>query len=95
MAHPDFMRFSLGVYTREQTAGFIEKLLAWERAGLPSQFALITRSGGALIGYCGFYHHPGEGIDDVEIGYRVDSAYWTVGSPQKLPGPCAITVFVI
>ena len=32
MANADFMRFSLGVYTREQTAAFVEKLLGWQRA---------------------------------------------------------------
>jgi RimJ/RimL family protein N-acetyltransferase len=29
MANPDFMRFSLGVFTREQTAAFLEKVLNW------------------------------------------------------------------
>jgi RimJ/RimL family protein N-acetyltransferase len=28
MANKDFMRFSLGVYSREQTAGFLEKVRA-------------------------------------------------------------------
>jgi ribosomal-protein-alanine N-acetyltransferase len=79
MADRDFMRFSLGVYTREQTATFVEKLIGWERAGLPSQFALIVRSEGVFIGYCGFYHHPTEGIDDVEIGYRLQPGYWNRG----------------
>ena len=79
MADPNFMRFSLGVYDRQKTATFLEKVIGWERAGLPSQFALIERSERAFIGYCGFYHHPAEGIDDVEIGYRLDPAYWNRG----------------
>ena len=79
MTDPDFMRFSLGVYTREQTTAFLEKVIGWDRAGLPSQFALITRSEDAFIGYCGFYHHPTEGIDDVEIGYRLHPGYWNRG----------------
>src|SRR5205807_1392759 len=56
MANPDFMRFSLGVFTREQTAAFLEKVLNWDRTGLPSQFALIIPSSGTLVGYCGFFH---------------------------------------
>ena len=79
MANPDFMRFSLGPYNREQTATFIEKLIGWERAGMPSQFALITRAENAFIGYCGFYHHPTENIPDVEIGYRLHPGYWNRG----------------
>jgi len=79
MADPDFMRFSLGVYNREQTAGFVEKVIGWDRTGLPSQFALIAQSEDAFIGYCGFYHHPTEGIDDIEIGYRLHPDYWNRG----------------
>ncbi|HVF73013.1 MAG TPA: GNAT family N-acetyltransferase [Chthoniobacterales bacterium] len=41
MADTDFMRFSLGVFSREQTRTFLEKLMARDRAGLPSQFAVI------------------------------------------------------
>jgi [ribosomal protein S5]-alanine N-acetyltransferase len=78
-ANVDFMRFSLGVLTRAQTVAFLEKVIGWERAGLPSQFALIFRSENALIGYCGFYHHPAERINDVEIGYRLHPDYWNKG----------------
>src|SRR5438105_14701431 len=53
MANQDFMRFSLGVYTREQTVGFLKKLLAWQNANKPSLFAAMLRSNGMLLGYCG------------------------------------------
>jgi RimJ/RimL family protein N-acetyltransferase len=44
-ANPDFMRFSLGVFTeRKQTVAFIEKVMGWDRAGIPSQFAVVLRS---------------------------------------------------
>ncbi len=39
MANRDFMRFSLGPYTREQTQSVLQKFLSWNQAGLPSQFA--------------------------------------------------------
>jgi [ribosomal protein S5]-alanine N-acetyltransferase len=78
-ANPDFMRFSLGVFTeRKQTVAFIEKVMGWDRASIPSQFALVSRGDDALIGYCGFFHHaevPGE----VEIGYRLHPDYWNRG----------------
>jgi len=78
-ANPDFMRFSLGVFTeRKQTVAFIEKVIAWDRAGIPSQFAVVPRGEEAVIGYCGFFHHaevPGE----IEIGYRLDPDYWNRG----------------
>jgi RimJ/RimL family protein N-acetyltransferase len=78
-ANPDFMRFSLGVFTeREQTVAFIEKVMGWDRAPIPSQFAVLPRGQNAIVGYCGFFHHaevPGE----VEIGYRLHPDFWNRG----------------
>ena len=78
-ANPDFMRFSLDVYTeRKQTVAFIEKVMAWNRASMPSQFAVVPRGENRVIGYCGFHHHP-EVPGEVEIGYRLHPAYWNRG----------------
>jgi ribosomal-protein-alanine N-acetyltransferase len=78
-ANPDFMRFSLGIFTeRKQTVAFIEKVMGWNGAGVPSQFAVLPRGEDAIVGYCGFFHHaevPGE----VEIGYRLHPDYWNRG----------------
>ena len=79
MANPDFMRFSLGVYSRQQTAAFVEKVIDWQRDGLPSQFALITRSNNTLVGYCGFFHQIVDEIEEIEIGYRLHPAHWNQG----------------
>ena len=78
MADRDFMRFSLGPYTREKTETLLQKFLSWDRAGLPSPFAIILRQNPGVLGYCGFLHHP-EMPEDVEIGYRLDPAYWNRG----------------
>ena len=61
MANTDFMRFSLGVFSRDQTSVFLEKLMDWERRRLPSQFAVIHRASNRLIGYCGFFHQQVDG----------------------------------
>ena len=79
-ANPDFMRFSLGVFTeRKQTLAFLEKIMAWDRASLPSQFAVVPGGEKPLIGYCGFFYHPEDGIEDIEIGYRLNPDYWNRG----------------
>jgi len=79
-ANPDFMRFSLGVFTkRKQTVAFIEKVMAWDRAGIPSQFAVVPRGDEVIIGYCGFFYHPEHTIEDIEIGYRLNPDYWNRG----------------
>jgi RimJ/RimL family protein N-acetyltransferase len=49
MAKSDFMRFSQDPYTREQTQTPLEKFLAWNRAGQPSQFAVLFASDSAFI----------------------------------------------
>ena len=71
--NPDFMCFSLGVFTnRKQTVAFIEKVISWDRVGIPSQFAVVPCGEEAVIGYCGFFHHaevPGE----IEIGVPAGS----------------------
>ena len=79
-ANPDFMRFSLGVFTeRKQTVAFIGKVMGWDRAGIPSQFAVMPRGEDTIIGYCGFFYHPEHGIEDIEIGYRLNPDYWNRG----------------
>ena len=79
MANQDFMRFSLGIFSREQTAGFLEKVRARDRAGLPSQFAVALRESGRLVGYCGFFLQVVDEAEELEIGYRIDPAYWGRG----------------
>ena len=79
MANPDFMRFSLGVFSREQTAGFLERVQERDRQGLPSQFAVILRSTRRLIGYCGFFQQTVDEVEEIEIGYRLDPTHWGRG----------------
>jgi ribosomal-protein-alanine N-acetyltransferase len=78
MANRDFMRFSLGPYTREQTQTVLQEFLSWNQAGLPSQFAVVLQENDDVLGYCGFLHHP-EVPEEVEIGYRLDPAFWNRG----------------
>jgi len=78
-ANPDFMRFSLAVFTeRKQTVAFNEKVMGWDLAGIPSQFAILPRGENAIVGYCGFFHHP-EVPGEIEIGYRLHPDYWNRG----------------
>jgi len=79
MANRDFMRFSLGVFSCEQTAAFVRKILGWNSAGLPSLFAVIVRENSKLIGYCGFFHQEIDGTNEIEIAYRLHPNYWGRG----------------
>ncbi len=86
MANPDFMRFSSGVFSPERTAAFLEKVLSWNRTNLPSQFAVILRETGKLIGYCGFFHQEVDARKEIEIGYRLDPDYWNKGLATEAAG---------
>jgi RimJ/RimL family protein N-acetyltransferase len=79
MANKDFMRFSMGPMTREQTQSFLDKVIGWDREGLPSQFAMILRSSDTLVCYCGFFHHEVDGKMEIEIGYRLQCDFWNRG----------------
>ncbi len=80
MANADFMRFSSGVYTREQTANFLfDRVIAPARAGFPSQFAVVLREENRLIGYCGFFRQIVDEVSEIEIGYRLHPDYWNRG----------------
>ena len=79
MANPDFMRFSLGPKTCEQSAAFLKNVIDWHRAGSPSLFAVVIRSDGVLVGYCGFLHQDVDGEKEIEIGYRLHPDYWNRG----------------
>ena len=57
----------------------LERLLAPARLGKPSQFAVILRENGKLIGYCGFFLQMVDGVEEFEIGYRLDPEYWGRG----------------
>jgi len=79
MANQDFMRFSLGPYTHEQTLGFLQRILTWQNVNKPSLLAAVHRSNGMLLGYCGFYHQHIDDVDEIEIGYRMHPDYWNQG----------------
>ena len=79
MANDDFMRFSLGVCSRQQTAAFLEKVLARDREGLPAQLAVVFRSENRLLGYCGFFAQLVDDVEEIEIGYRLHPEYWGQG----------------
>jgi len=86
MANKDFMRFSLGVFSREKTAGFLDKVRARDQAGMPSQFGVIFRENNRLVGYCGFFPQTVDEIEELEIGYRIDPAYWGRGIATEAAG---------
>ncbi|MDQ3198727.1 MAG: GNAT family N-acetyltransferase [Verrucomicrobiota bacterium] len=80
MANPDFMRFSSGVFSREETERFLlHRVIAPAREGKPSQFAVVLRAEDRLIGHCGFFRQVVDEVDEIEIGYRLQPDFWNRG----------------
>src|SRR3954451_1271995 len=78
-ANSDFMRFGSKVMSREEAAAMLERLLAPVRLGKPSQFAVLLRGEERVLGYCGFFLQMVDDVEELEIGYRLDPAYWGQG----------------
>jgi [ribosomal protein S5]-alanine N-acetyltransferase len=80
LGHPDVMQFSLdGPFTREQSKSFVEKCLDnYKNKGF-GLFAVVDKIDRIVIGYCGFYFQLIEGVEMVEIGYRLHPNYWNRG----------------
>lgn len=78
-ANRDFMRFSMGPKTPERTRSLLDKWIGCERSGQPSPFAMVGGKTGTVMGYCGFLHQQVDGKAEIEIGYRLNPAFWNRG----------------
>lgn len=77
---PDVMRFSLnGTYSEQKTTQFISNCIKQTEKNRPSLLAVIDKETELLIGYCGFYMQKINGVEEVELGYRLLKAQWGKG----------------
>ncbi|MCA9865618.1 MAG: GNAT family N-acetyltransferase [Anaerolineales bacterium] len=76
----DVMRFGDGPQTPEWVGGWLRRTLeSYEQRGY-GPWAVVEKSGGAVIGYCGLFFFPHvNGRPEVEIGYRLARAWWGRG----------------
>lgn len=80
LSDPEVMRFSVrGVCDRAATVRFIDWCRAcYDRHGL-GPWALIDKTGGELIGFCGLGPESVGEVEEVNLGYRLASRYWGRG----------------
>jgi len=80
MGNPEVMRFSLnGPYSLEKTSDFIRGCIdGYKERGI-GLFATVLKDNQKVIGYCGFYFLTVDGVDEVEIGYRLHPSHWGRG----------------
>ncbi|WP_375176361.1 GNAT family N-acetyltransferase [Marinobacter mobilis] len=80
LADPEVMRYSLrGVCDRAATLRFIDWCVACYRSHGLGPWALLGRSGGELLGFCGLGPEPVGEREEINLGYRLARRYWHQG----------------
>lgn len=80
LADPSVMRYSLrGVLSEAQTAEFVEWCAGLYRERGYGPWALVEKESEALAGFCGLSPELIEGIEEVQVGYRLAPQFWGRG----------------
>jgi len=76
----EVMRFGDGIQTREWVEAWLRTCLeSYEMWGF-GPYAVVERSSGDVIGYCGLSYFPDiHGREEIELGYRLRRAAWGRG----------------
>jgi RimJ/RimL family protein N-acetyltransferase len=93
MANKDFMRFSMGPMTQEQTKSFLNKVIGWDRDGMPSQFAMIVRSVKRSLATAAFFTTKSMAKWKLRLVTDWTALFGTADSLLKQHAPFAIMVF--
>lgn len=84
---PEVMEFSTnGPCAEDDTRRFVDGCLDSYREHGFGQWAIIDRSSGSIIGFCGLSHVDLNGVQEVEIGYRLARATWGQGLASEAAG---------
>ena len=84
-ANPNVMRY-IGDGKPVSLDIIAEKIPEWielyekQKYGL---MALVMKETNELIGFCGFIHQTVDEVEYIELGYRLDEAYWGKGIATK------------
>ena len=80
LGDPEVMHYSVsGVKTRSQTEEFINGMISRYQKYNFGLYAVIHKASQKLIGFCGLLLWNFEDIEEIEIGYRLATAYWGKG----------------
>lgn len=78
-ADVDVMQFSMGTRTREESLAWIDRVAASYAARGYGPWCIVRKSDGAPLGFCGLLDQTIDGVDEVEVGYRLAVPYWGHG----------------
>jgi RimJ/RimL family protein N-acetyltransferase len=88
--HSDPVQMALlgGVRDEAQTGEYLEKNLAhWDSHGFGA-WMLRESAGGGIVGRAILRHLDVDGVDEVEVGYSLDPAFWGRGLATEIAAGC-------
>ncbi|HXY69393.1 MAG TPA: GNAT family N-acetyltransferase [Gemmatimonadales bacterium] len=87
-ADPVQMELLGGVRDAAQTTEYLEKNLAhWAAHGFGA-WMLRDAAGGPIVGRAILRHLDVDGVDEVEVGYSLDPAWWGKGLATEIAAAC-------
>jgi ribosomal-protein-alanine N-acetyltransferase len=80
LSDPEVMRYSVrGVCDEKATGEFIDWCMACYSSHGIGPWALLEKSSGDLIGFCGVSPEHVGGVEEVNLGYRLGRRFWNQG----------------
>ncbi|MCG7897764.1 MAG: GNAT family N-acetyltransferase [Candidatus Thiodiazotropha lotti] len=80
LSDPEVMRYSVhGVCDETATAKFIDWCISCYADPGVGSWALIEKKSAELIGFCGVGPEPVDGVEQMNLGYRLAREYWNLG----------------
>lgn len=80
LSDPEVMKYSVrGVCNEAATRQFIEWSMACYESHGVGPWALVDKKSSALVGFCGVGPEMVDGIEEINLGYRLATRYWNQG----------------
>jgi ribosomal-protein-alanine N-acetyltransferase len=87
-ANPEVMQFSLGLLDREQTREKLDRILESMATRGWDSFVVELLDGDHFVGICGLAPQTVDGINEVELGYRLMPEFWGRGMATEAACAC-------
>lgn len=80
LSDPEVMKYSVrGVCDEAVTRQFIEWCMACYQSHGVGPWALVDKKDYALVGFCGVGPEMVDGVEEINLGYRLATRYWNQG----------------
>ena len=88
LTNPKVHEYFPKTLTEEEAKTFMSGVLRRQREDGFSFWAVFTKSDSVFIGICGLLTQMIDGMEEVEVGYRIDNAVWGCGYGTEAAAGC-------